>query len=58
MSGKKSGSSLLAIEAEAAKHGIPLRHYRHYQRVQAETGAYVWLFVFEEFSKPKDHASP
>lgn len=30
------------------EHGIPLRHYNHYRRVQAETGCDVWLVVFEE----------
>jgi hypothetical protein len=32
------------------EHGIPLRHYDHYQTVQHESGCQVWLFVYEEQS--------
>ena len=32
------------------EHGIPLRHFQHYQRVQEITGCPVWLFVVEESS--------
>jgi hypothetical protein len=30
------------------EHGIPLRHYNEYQRVQRETGCHVYLFIVEE----------
>lgn len=30
------------------EHGIPLRHYRAYQRVQRITGCDVWLFIVEQ----------
>jgi hypothetical protein len=30
------------------EHGIPMRHYRSYQRVQQITGNLVWLFIYEE----------
>src|ERR1700686_3532637 len=29
-------------------HGIGLRKWAHYRRVQRETGCQVWLFLFEE----------
>ncbi len=29
------------------EHGIPLRHYRHYLRVQHVTGIPVWLLIYE-----------
>lgn len=32
------------------EHGIPLRHFRHYEDVAAITGNPVWLFVLEEDS--------
>lgn len=30
------------------EHGIPLRHFQHYQAVERESGAPVWLFIYEE----------
>lgn len=30
------------------EHGIPLRLYRSYKRVQEITGCEVWLFIYEE----------
>lgn len=30
------------------EHGLPLRHWNDYQRVQVITGCEVWLFIFEE----------
>lgn len=30
------------------EHGIPLRHYWSYRRVQEITGTEVWLFIYEE----------
>src|SRR3989304_3029033 len=30
------------------EHGIPMRHYQHYLRVQDITGCEVWLFIYEE----------
>lgn len=33
------------------EHGIPLRHFEDYKKVQAETGCEVWLFVYEELSR-------
>jgi len=32
------------------EHGIPLRHYHAYRRVQRITGCRVWLFIVEEGS--------
>jgi len=29
------------------EHGIPLRHFEHYQEVEKITGCEVWLFVYE-----------
>ena len=29
------------------EHGIPLRHYQHYLKVQSITGCEVWLFIYE-----------
>jgi hypothetical protein len=29
------------------EHGMPLRHYRDYLRVQEITGCEVWLFIYE-----------
>jgi hypothetical protein len=33
------------------EHGIPLRHYEHYQAVQRESGCPVYLFIYEEASR-------
>ena len=33
------------------EHGIPLRHWEHYQAVQRESGRQVWLFIYEEASR-------
>lgn len=33
------------------EHGIPLRHFHHYQSVQRETGTEVWLFIYEEAAR-------
>lgn len=33
------------------EHGIPLRHYQHYLRVQRITGCKVYLFIYEETSR-------
>jgi hypothetical protein len=30
------------------EHGIPLRHWKDYQRVQEITGCEVWLYIYEE----------
>lgn len=30
------------------EHGIPVRHWHHYQQVEAETGCPVWIFIYEE----------
>ena len=33
------------------EHGIPLRHWTHYQAVERESGCPVWLYIFEESSR-------
>lgn len=33
------------------EHGIPLRHYEHYLKVQTITGSIVWLYIYEENTK-------
>lgn len=33
------------------EHGIPIRHLRHYQQVERETGCEVWLFVYEKLTQ-------
>lgn len=33
------------------EHGIPLRHFEHYQAVQHESGCPVYLFIYEESSR-------
>ena len=30
------------------EHGIPLRHYRDYKKVQDESGCDVWIFICEQ----------
>ena len=47
---KTKWEATLHRKSQTWEHGISLRHYRHYQRVEQETGAPVWLFVFEERS--------
>lgn len=43
----KHAASMGRISGEL-EHGIPLRHLRNYQAVQRESGAPVWLFIYEE----------
>ncbi len=47
---KTKASPTLHRKSGIYEHGIPLRHYNHYRRVQSETGCAVWLVVLEEFS--------
>ena len=35
-------------KSERFEHGIPLRHFTHYLKVQEITGRSVWLVVYEE----------
>ncbi len=46
----KAAPSLGRISGEL-EHGIPLRHFEHYQAVQRESGDPVWLFIYEERSR-------
>ena len=43
----KARPSLGRISGEL-EHGIPLRHFEHYQAVQRESGCPVYLFIYEE----------
>lgn len=45
----KTGPCMGRISGEL-EHGIPLRHYEHYQAVQRESGCPVYLFIYEESS--------
>jgi hypothetical protein len=46
----KTAPSMGRISGEL-EHGIPLRHFAHYQAVQRESGSPVYLFIFEEASR-------
>jgi hypothetical protein len=46
----KTAPTLGRISGEP-EHGIPLRHYEHYQAVQRESGCPVYLFIYEESSR-------
>jgi hypothetical protein len=37
------------------EHGIPLRHFEHYQDVQRESGCPVYLFIYEEAERKLIH---
>lgn len=43
----KASASFTRI-TQRYEHGIPMRHYRHYLKVQEITGCDVWLYVYEE----------
>lgn len=45
---KTKASAIYTRITKRLEHGIPLRHYRSYQKVQKVTGCEVWLFVCEE----------
>jgi hypothetical protein len=47
---KTKACANLHRKTKTYEHGIDLRHYQHYCRVQEETATPVWLFVFEEQS--------
>jgi len=45
---KTKSSATWTHKTQRHEHGIPLRHYRDYLRVQAESGTPVWLVVVEQ----------
>ncbi len=47
---KTKKTATLHRKTGTLEHGISLRHFRHYQSVEAESGSPVWLVVYEENS--------
>lgn len=47
---KLKGKQTLYRKTGVLEHGISLRLYRHYKRVQEITGTPVWLFILEQDS--------
>jgi hypothetical protein len=45
----KAAPSMGRLSGEL-EHGIPLRHFEHYQAVERESGCPVYLFIYEESS--------
>ncbi len=45
---KRKESANFTRITKRLEHGIPLRHYQDYQKVEEITGTEVWLFILEE----------
>lgn len=47
---KGKHKAIWRVDRKQYEHGISLRQFRNYQRVQAQTGTEVWLCIYEQLT--------